>query len=61
MEPCEEMANMLKEMRVLQYEKLIGEIKIRAFCLQIPQRGRRRMIRKCFKWLVAAARKWLNG
>ncbi len=61
MEPCEEMANMLKEMRVLQYEKMVDEIFIRAVSLRLPQRGRRRMIRKCFKWLVAAARKWLKG
>lgn len=61
MEPCEEMANMLNEMRVLEFEKMVDEIFIRAVSLRLPRKGRRCMVRKCFRLLMAAARKHLKA
>lgn len=61
MEPSEQTVNELNEMRVLEFEKMMNEIFIRAVSLRLQRKGRRCMIRKCFRLLMAAARKHLKA
>ncbi len=37
------------------YEKEMNAIWIRAMSISLPKKGRHRMMKKCFKWLVKAA------